>query len=98
MADGVRRAGSGLRPHLLGRVELVAAFVLAGLLAAGLALTLMSSSAWLMPVAALVGLLVLGLRGLRHARSRRQDDCRVAAEAARGIVQVEAWLAQHHKA
>ena len=98
MADEVRRARSGLRTHVLSRVQLVVALVLTGLLAAGLALTLMSPLAWLMPVVALVGLPVLGMSGLRQARARRQDDCRVAEEAARGIAQVEDWLAEHHKA
>lgn len=92
-----RGARRGPRTPVLGPLERVAAAVVAGLLAAGLALTLMSPSAWPVPAVVVPALLALWVRGTRQAATVHADDCRVAAEAAVGIAQVEAWLAQQNR-
>jgi hypothetical protein len=88
--------GRGGREY--GPMELVALAVFAFTLLPGLALTVLSLSAWPIPVVALVGLLTVGLAGGRRpSTSSRDGDRRVAAEASTGIAELESWLAQRHR-
>lgn len=89
MGVAARRVKSGLRP-----VQLVALGVFALALLPGVALTLLSPAAWPIPVAALVGVVVMVLTGARRARS---EDDEVSVEAASGTEQLEDWLRQRHR-
>ena len=83
--------GRLLRPH-----GLVALGVLVAALLPGLALTVISSSAWPIPASAAVGVLVLLTKAALTPGGRGNEPDAVATEAAAGITQIEAWLSERH--
>ena len=79
------------RPH-----DLVVLGVLVAILLPGLALTAISPSAWPIPAVAAVGVLLLLVKATVAPARHGSERDPVAAEAANGVTQIEAWLSQRH--
>lgn len=88
--------GSGDR--LVTDLEILTLAVLGGLLVAGLTLTALASTAWPVPVAAMIGLAVVSCRLIKRALRTADEDVHVSAQAAAGVQEIETWLAHRHSA
>ena len=97
--DARRSPGPGAgNDRLVTNVEILTLAVLGGLLLAGLVLAVLASAAWPVPVAALVGMLVVSCRLLKRALRAADEDEHVSAEAAAGVQEIETWLQHRHSA